>query len=116
MVTTGSVAGLSKMWNRVRLKKKPNCEKQDPAWAASGAGSWGIFDVAEEERGQCPSWFATASCTNWNLIQSHLLESPPPGAIVSLSNDHCRPASAEIPALLSDCWNVTWYISILVQV
>lgn len=49
--------------------------KQDPDQAESAAWSWCIFDVAAEERGQCPSWCATASCTNWNLIRSHLLRS-----------------------------------------
>lgn len=51
--------------------------KQDPDRAASGAVSWSIFDVPKEERGQCLSWFSTASCANGNLIQSHLLHSLP---------------------------------------
>lgn len=59
------------------IEPSPFQWKQDPGQAASGALCWCIFDVAEEERGQCPSWFSTASCTNWNLIQSHLLHSPP---------------------------------------
>lgn len=73
---------LSKRWpfsfletSSVEQKRKE--WKQDPDGAASGAWSRCNFEVAEEERGQCPSWFSTASCTNWNLIQSHLLHSLP---------------------------------------
>lgn len=53
------------VWNR-------KCER------ASGPWSGCIFDPAEEERGQRPSWFSTVSRARWRLIQSRSPRPPEP--------------------------------------